>query len=66
MYHVCARGHDRGVLFCCDADREHFPELLQEARERFRFRLYAYCLMTNHYHVLVGTSGQVLQGPCGR
>ena len=35
---VCARGHDRGVLFCCDEDREHFLGLLKEARERFCFR----------------------------
>jgi len=63
MYHVCARGHNRGMLFCCDADREHFLELLQEARERFRLRVYAFCLMPNHYHVLVGTpEGNISQG----
>ena len=55
MYHVFTRGHDRGLLYRDDGDREHFVELLQTMRERFRVRVYAYCLMPNHYHLLVGT-----------
>lgn len=63
MYHVFTRGHNRGALFCHEADKEHFLELLQEMRERFRMRVYAYCLMPNHYHLLVGTpEGNISQG----
>lgn len=63
MYHVTARGHNRGAIFCCDADREHFLALLQEAGVQFRFRIYAYCLMGNHYHLLLGTpQGNISEG----
>jgi REP element-mobilizing transposase RayT len=33
----------------------HFLELVERMREQFRVRVYAYCLMPNHYHLLVGT-----------
>ena len=63
MYHVFTRGHNREVLFCHKADGEHFLELLKEMRERFRMRVYAYSLMPNHYHALVGTpEGNISQG----
>lgn len=55
MYHVCARGDHRGALFCHDEDASHFVGLLEEACERYRLRVYAYCLMSNHYHLLLGT-----------
>lgn len=55
MYHVCARGDHRGMLFCHDEDVGHFLGLLKEARDVYRLRVYAYCLMPNHYHLLVGT-----------
>ena len=54
-YHVMARGHNREAIFSEERDYRHFLELLEEMRERFRVRVYAYCLMPNHYHLLVGT-----------
>jgi REP element-mobilizing transposase RayT len=62
MYHVCSRGDHRGLLFCHDEDVEHFLGLLREAVERYRMRVYAYCFMPNHYHLLVGTpAGNISQ-----
>jgi len=55
LYHVCARGHDRQALFADRRDYAHFLDLLAEMRERFRVRVYAYCLMRNHHHLLVKT-----------
>jgi len=55
IYHVCARGDHRGELFCHDQDVSHFLGLLAEACERYRLRVFAYCLMSNHYHLLLGT-----------
>jgi len=55
MYHVFTRGHNREAIFCHDRDVEHFLELVQEMRETFGMRVSAYCLMRNHYHLLVGT-----------
>ena len=52
-YHVMNRGHNRERIFGDDDDRRHFLGLLARYRERFGLRLYHYCLMTNHFHVLV-------------
>ncbi len=53
---MCSRGgHNREALFCHGVEGERFLEPLQDMREHFRMQLYAYCLMANHYHVLIGT-----------
>ena len=52
MYH---RGLERRVIFREDADREHFVKLLEQVHERYRVRLVAYCLMSNHWHGVVQT-----------
>ena len=54
-YHVFNRGHNREPIFSDRGDHAHFLELLETMRERFRVRVYAYCLMPNHYHLLIGT-----------
>jgi REP element-mobilizing transposase RayT len=55
MYHVCARGHNREALFGEDADRKEFLEMLSDMREQYRVQVLAYCLMDNHYHLLIKT-----------
>jgi REP element-mobilizing transposase RayT len=55
VYHVMARGNERREIFRDDNDRQRFLETLAEAVERFGLRVHAYCLMPNHYHVVVGT-----------
>lgn len=55
LYHVTARGDRREAIFEDDADRTQFLELLGEVVERFNWCCYAYCLMSNHYHLLVAT-----------
>ena len=52
-YHLMDRGHNRERAFADDQDRHAFLGLLTRYRERFGFRLYHYCLMTNHFHLLV-------------
>jgi REP element-mobilizing transposase RayT len=52
-YHVMNRGHNRERIFGDDDDRRQFLRLLARYQERFGLRLYHYCLMTNHFHVLV-------------
>jgi len=54
-YHVFNRGHNRERIFSDREDRGHFVELVAAMRERFGVRVYAYCLMPNHYHLLIGT-----------
>ena len=52
-YHVVARGVDRGRIFFADADRKEFGRLLGDIHQRFGLRVLAYCLMDNHYHLVM-------------
>ena len=54
-YHTFHRGIERRAVFADDRDREHFVDLLAEARERFRLRIHAYSLMGNHWHGVLQT-----------
>jgi REP element-mobilizing transposase RayT len=54
-YHVMNRGASKRAVFLDTADRKHFLYLLAELQERFRVEIHAYCLMGNHYHLLVRT-----------
>jgi REP element-mobilizing transposase RayT len=55
VYHVIARGNEQRDVFRDDSDRETYLRRLVHYRDRFRFRLYAYCLMTNHVHLALET-----------
>jgi putative transposase len=55
FYHVTARGNERRKIFFSRKDYEKFKEYLADAREKYRFKLHAYVLMTNHYHLLIET-----------
>ncbi|MGH3109503.1 MAG: REP-associated tyrosine transposase [Gaiellaceae bacterium] len=55
IYHLTARGNERKAIYRDDGDRGRFLEILAGALERFDWRCLAYCLMTNHYHLLVRT-----------
>jgi putative transposase len=51
-FHLINRGHDREVVFADDEDRGAFLGLVARYAQRFGFRLYHYCLMDNHFHLL--------------
>lgn len=53
FYHVIVRGNAGDPLFLEAAHRHHFYQLLQQGTERFRYRVHAFCLMTNHVHLLL-------------
>ena len=53
VYHILNRGNGRQRVFHSDADYQKFVSLLKEVQERFAIRLFAYCLMPNHFHLLV-------------
>jgi putative transposase len=55
IYHVTNRGVNRCDVFLVDDDRLKFIRLLKRVAERRRWRLPAYTLMTNHYHLFVDT-----------
>ena len=54
-YHVMNRGRARQTIFPGRASYEAFLATLAEAAHRFRLGIHAYCLMPNHYHLLVQT-----------
>ena len=55
LYHVTSRGDGLEDIYLHDADREVFLGVLEEVCSRFNWLLHAYCLMSNHYHLLVET-----------
>ncbi|MCW8972309.1 MAG: transposase [Gammaproteobacteria bacterium] len=60
-YHVMNRGAGRQQIFKNDDHYRHFLSLLAETKERFGAEWHAYCLMGNHYHLLVRTPEGNLQ-----
>jgi putative transposase len=54
-YHVISRGVKKLPIFLDDEDRQRFLRFMSQTRHEFPFRLHAYCLMTNHYHLLLQT-----------
>lgn len=60
-YHVMNRGAGRKKLFYEDKHRDEFLGLLQQVTDRFGAEFHAYCLMGNHYHLLVHTPEGNLQ-----
>jgi putative transposase len=55
VFHVVARGNERAIVFRDDRDRERFLETFSKVAVRYRWRVLAYCLMGNHFHLLVMT-----------
>jgi putative transposase len=55
VYHVVVRGNERAAVFRDDEDREKYLGRLAHYREKFGFRLLAFCLMGNHVHLAIRT-----------
>ena len=55
FYHVTARGNEKKSIFKNDKDYERFLLYVEAAVERYGAVVHAYCLMNNHYHLLVQT-----------
>lgn len=63
VYHVMARGNARQPIFLVNSDRTAFLERLKLSCDRFNWRCHAYCLMENHYHLLLETlDGNLARG----
>ena len=61
-YHITSRGNERKDVFKSKRDREKFLEYLESASQRYDAVVHAYCLMGNHYHLLMETpSGNLPQ-----
>src|SRR5512143_1057553 len=63
LYHVTSRGDGREDIYLDDDDRASALAVLAEVAQRFNWVIHAYCLMTNHYHLLIETpDGNLAQG----
>ena len=54
-YHVTSRGNERKDVFMSQKDREQFLSYLESAVNRYDAVIHAYCLMSNHYHLILET-----------
>lgn len=55
LYHVTSRGDNKAEIYLDDSDRLQFLETMEAVCERFNWVLHSYCLMDNHYHLLIET-----------
>ena len=63
VYHVTSRGNARKAIFQDDKDRELFLGTLYRVNKRYNWLCHAYCLMNNHYHLIIETpDGNLSQG----
>ena len=71
-HHVVQRGHNRRVVFAEPGDFQRYLEDLRELKTLYDVKVYAFCLMTNHVHLLlapgnsVASLGQLMKGLAGR
>jgi REP element-mobilizing transposase RayT len=63
LYHVTSRGNGRADISLDDGDRQVFLDVLEAVCQRMNWLCYAYCLMTNHYHLVIETpEGNLAKG----
>ncbi|MDQ6992116.1 MAG: transposase [Mariprofundus sp.] len=55
VYHITSRGDGKDDIYLPNSDRESFINVLLQVVERFDWVCYAWCLMANHYHLLIET-----------
>ncbi|MEE1926461.1 transposase [Pseudomonas sp. 148P] len=71
-HHVVQRGHNRQIVFAAPQDYQRYINDLRELKEAFGIKVYAYCLMTNHVHLLlepgeaVASLGQLMKALAAR
>ena len=55
VYHITSRGNEKKAVFKDDSDRAVFLKTLAQVNKRYNWICHAYCLMDNHYHLLIET-----------
>ncbi len=57
IYHIIVRGNERKNIFIDDEDRKKIIQILADKKKKNEYILYAYCLMSNHLHLLLKEEG---------
>lgn len=60
-HHIVQRGHNRNAVFLADEDYRFYLHNLQEWKTELDIKIYAWCLMTNHIHLIVGLGEDPMQ-----
>lgn len=60
IYHVMTRGNNKDDIFIDREDKVKYLNILREKREELKFDIYAYCIMTNHSHLIIKEDEQIL------
>ncbi len=55
VYHITSRGNEKKAVYKDDVDRETFLDTLFQVNKRYNWICHAYCLMNNHYHLIIET-----------
>jgi REP element-mobilizing transposase RayT len=55
VYHITSRGNEKKSIFKDDQERYTFLDILETVNKRYHWMCHAYCLMDNHYHLLIET-----------
>lgn len=55
FYHIIQRGNEKRDIFLSNQDREKFYEYIKEIHSRYAVKIHTYCLMNNHYHLILET-----------
>lgn len=61
IYHIMLRGNEKKEIFMDDEDRLRFLYTLQRMKSKVEYCIYAYCLMNNHIHLLLGEKTDKIQ-----
>jgi putative transposase len=56
IYHITSRGDRQEAIYEDDIDRQQWLDILSRVCERYNWRVHAYCLMDNHYHIVLETA----------
>lgn len=69
IYHIMMRGINRQIIFQDEEDYSKFLQTLERYKEKSGYKIYAYCLMGNHIHLLLKVDieplGQLMRRLCG-
>lgn len=58
IYHICVRGNNKQAIFLDNEDREEYLMRVRRYEECYKMQICAYCLMTNHVHLLIYDNNQ--------
>ena len=66
FYHVIVRGNNHAYIFNNRENKEEYKKIVSKYKKKYRFKLYAYCMMDNHVHMLIEVSdvplSKIMQG----